>query len=73
MDTPTTIRLIKSKQLKLREAATLAARIALRVAKEENWPVSHRDAQAVAELMDGPDQQVAREIYDRLDALYEQA
>jgi len=60
----------KVKLVNLREAATLAARIALRVAQDENWPVSSRDAQAVAELMDGPDQQASREVYDRLDSLY---
>jgi Zn-dependent M28 family amino/carboxypeptidase len=62
----------KVQLVKLREAATLAARIALRVAKDENWPVSNRAAQAVTELMDEPDQQAAREVYDRLDILYSQ-
>ena len=63
----------KVQPVKLREAATLAARIALRVAKDENWPVSNRDEQAVALLMDGPDQQAAKEVYDQLDSFYSQA
>jgi Iap family predicted aminopeptidase len=63
----------KVKAVKLREAATLAARIALRVASEAQWPVSCRDQHTVDELMDQPDQRTAREIYERLDAFYDQA
>ncbi len=62
----------KVKAVNLREAATLAARIALRVATEEDWPVSCRGQDAVDELMDQPDQRAARELYERFDALYEQ-
>lgn len=62
----------KVEAVNLRAAATLAARIALRVAKEENWPVSCRNQEAVDELMAQPDQQAARELYERFDALYEQ-
>ena len=57
----------KVKAVHLREAATLAARIALRVASEEIWPVSCRDQNAVDELMDQPDQRAARELYERLE------
>ncbi len=62
----------KVQAVNVREAATLAARIALRVAKDENWPVSQRDAEAVTELMEGPDQQAARELYERFDEFYSQ-
>jgi len=60
-------------QRALREAATLAARLALRVASAENWPVSRRDEQAVMELLDSPDYRVEQEFRNRLAVFYEQA
>jgi Zn-dependent M28 family amino/carboxypeptidase len=62
----------KVNQVNLREAAALAARIALRVAKEDDWPVAHRDEDAIAELLETPEQKDVQEFYNRLDALYEQ-
>jgi len=53
----------------LREAANLAARLALRVAKETDWPVSTRDAAAVATVMDKPGMQETLEYRGRLDKL----
>jgi aminopeptidase YwaD len=38
----------------LREAATLAARLALRIASAETWPVARREEQAVLDLLDSP-------------------
>ncbi|MCJ7624123.1 MAG: M28 family metallopeptidase, partial [Anaerolineaceae bacterium] len=57
----------------LREASTLAARIALRVASEENWPVQKRDEKMVQELLDSPDYREEEEFRDRLDAYYKKA
>ncbi len=57
----------------LREASTLAARLALRIASEETWPVTCRDEQAVLELLDSPEYREEQEYRDRLDAFYEKA
>lgn len=57
----------------LREASTLAARLALRIASEENWPASRRATEAVLELLDGPDYQEEQAFRQRLDAYYAQA
>jgi Zn-dependent M28 family amino/carboxypeptidase len=57
----------------LREAATLAARLALRVANEENWPVGQRDEKVALELLEGPQYQEEKEFWARLDAFYEEA
>ncbi len=38
----------------LREAATMAARLALRIANEENWPAHRRGGEAVSALFDSP-------------------
>ncbi len=57
----------------LREASTLAARLALRIASEEVWPVTQREKKVVLELLDGPDYQEEQAYRERLDAFYEQA
>jgi Zn-dependent M28 family amino/carboxypeptidase len=57
----------------LRGAASLAARLALRIAHEENWPVTHRDDEAVTELLAQPSQIDVQAFTKRMDALYEQA
>jgi len=57
----------------LREASTLAARLALRMASEETWPVTRRDEKAVLELLDSPEYREEQEYRDRLDAFYEKA
>mgnify|MGYP001161679458 CR=1 FL=1 len=57
----------------LREASALAARLALRIASEENWPVARRDESAVLSLLDTPDYQEERELRTRVDALYHEA
>jgi Zn-dependent M28 family amino/carboxypeptidase len=57
----------------LREAATLAARVALRVASAEAWPVSRRGAETVLELLDSPDYREEKGVRDRLDAFYQEA
>jgi hypothetical protein len=57
----------------LREAAALAARVALRVAGEENWPVAQREQERVLELLDSPEYREERAFWDRLDKFYEKA
>ena len=57
----------------LREASTLAARLALRIASEGDWPVARRNQDAVLELLDTPEYQVEREFWARVDAFYLQA
>jgi Zn-dependent M28 family amino/carboxypeptidase len=57
----------------LREASALAARLALRFASVENWPLARRDQDAVLALLDTPDYQEERELRARVDAIYRQA
>jgi Zn-dependent M28 family amino/carboxypeptidase len=57
----------------LHEASTLAARLALRLASEEDWPVARRDAADVLALLDSPEYREEKEYRARLDALYEKA
>jgi Zn-dependent M28 family amino/carboxypeptidase len=56
----------------LREAAALAARLALRIASEENWPVVRRGEEVVRELLDTPEYRQEQEIRARVGALYAQ-
>jgi Zn-dependent M28 family amino/carboxypeptidase len=57
----------------LREASALAARLALRMASAETWPVTRRDEQTVLELLDSPDYRAGQEFRERLDKFYEQS
>jgi Zn-dependent M28 family amino/carboxypeptidase len=57
----------------LREASAMAARLALRLASTEDWPVEHRDQEAVSELLDSPDHREEREYRAQLDAVYARA
>jgi Zn-dependent M28 family amino/carboxypeptidase len=57
----------------LREAAVLAARLAFRMAKDEAWPAARRSQEAVAELMDSPDNKEEAEFFAKLDTYYAQA
>lgn len=45
----------KVDQTNVRNAASLAARLALRIASEEDWPASSRDKEAVTELLTRPE------------------
>jgi Zn-dependent M28 family amino/carboxypeptidase len=54
----------------LREAAVFAARLALRIAHHQDWPVQRRSAEAVAEVLDNPDNQEITQIFDRIHAFY---
>jgi Zn-dependent M28 family amino/carboxypeptidase len=57
----------------LREASALAARLALRIASAVDWPVEHRDEDAVSALLDSPDHREEREYRAELDAFYAKA
>ncbi len=57
----------------LREASTLAARLALRIASEANWPIARRDEAAVLALLDTPEYREERALRARVDALYRQS
>jgi Zn-dependent M28 family amino/carboxypeptidase len=55
----------------VRDAAALAARLAVRIASEEDWPVSGREKAAVTELLTIPER---KELYDynqRIKAFYD--
>ncbi len=57
----------------LREAAVLAARLALRIARVSEWPAQRRDPEAVQEKMLTDDGFVEeRTLFDRLGAFYAQ-
>jgi len=60
----------KVKANDLRDAASLAARIALRVAMEDDWPAVPRDEAAVADLMNLPDQVEVAAFRKRMEAYY---
>ena len=57
----------------LRQAAALAARIALRVAAEDVWPAAPREQDAVTELLNQPDQVENQLFRERIEAYYNQA
>jgi len=57
----------------LREAAVLAARLALRIAGAKDWPAVRRSEQTVLDLLDSPDHQVATAYEAELTAFYQQA
>ena len=57
----------------LREASTLAARLALRMASQETWPVTRRDENVVMELLDSPDYRQEQIFRKRLRAFYAEA
>lgn len=51
----------KVDQTDVREAAALAARLALRIASEDVWPATPRDAESVTKLLTQPER---KELYD---------
>jgi Iap family predicted aminopeptidase len=61
----------KVEQTDLRDAASLAARLALRIAAEEDWPATLRDQESVSNLLNLPDQQEVTELTKRLDEYFE--
>lgn len=57
----------------LREAAVLAARLALRMASAEIWPATKRDQTTVAALFDKPDYREEAALFARVDAFLEES
>jgi Zn-dependent M28 family amino/carboxypeptidase len=57
----------------LREASALAARLALRLASEENWPVTRRDKEAVLAILDTPEYREEAEFKTKLQKFLEAA
>lgn len=56
----------------MREAAALAARLALRMAGEENWPAKRRSAEAVEEVLDSPDNREYTAFSAKVNAYYQE-
>ena len=63
----------KVEQKNLREAASLAARIAFRIAFEDDWPASPREKESVSKLLNLPDQKDITALNKRLDAFFAKA
>jgi Zn-dependent M28 family amino/carboxypeptidase len=57
----------------LREAAVLAARLALRIASLESWPVKQRSLDEVTAVLDNPDNQEETALFKRVHAFYQAA
>jgi hypothetical protein len=54
----------------LRDAASIAARLTLRIANDANWPISTREEEAVKELLNQPARQEVQVFNKQLDELY---
>lgn len=54
----------------LREAAVLAARLAVRIASEENWPATRRSKAEVAEALSNPANEEETAIFEKILAFY---
>lgn len=54
----------------MREAADLAARLALRMAIVEQWPVQRRSPEDVKAILDSPDYREETELSERVNAFY---
>ena len=54
----------------MREAAALAARLALRMASEETWPAQRRPPSAVQAILDGPEYREEQELYAQIKEYY---
>lgn len=57
----------------LREAAVLAARLAMRLSHTEEWPVARRSQEAVTAVLDNPEYREQEDYAAALDAFYEEA
>jgi Zn-dependent M28 family amino/carboxypeptidase len=56
----------------MREAAALAARLALRMASADEWPAARRTEAAVKEVLAGPDYREVTEFFAEVKAFYEE-
>jgi hypothetical protein len=54
----------------LREAAVLSARLALRLAGTDDWPITMRDPQVVRDLLDTPEYREESSYRQRLAEYY---
>lgn len=63
----------KVTQTGLREAAVLAARLALRLASVAVWPVQQRSQEEVTAVLDNPDNKEETELFGRVHAFYQTA
>ena len=57
----------------LREASALAARLAMRIASIENWPVNKREKSAVQDLLNTPEYQEEEAYRQKIAHLYKEA
>ncbi len=55
----------------MREAAALAARLALRMASTDEWPAARRSKADVREVLDGPDYREVTEFFAQVRTFYE--
>ena len=62
----------KVDQTNVRNAASLAARLALRIASEDDWPASPRDKDAVTALLTQPERKDLYDYHQRIAAYFEQ-
>jgi len=62
----------KVDQTNVRDAASLAARLALRIASEDDWPASPRDKEAVTVLLTQPERKDLYDYHQRIAAYFEQ-
>ena len=57
----------------LREAAAMSARLVMRLAAVDEWPVARRGREEVLQLLDGPAYQEEVEFWQKLSEYYAQA
>ncbi|MEA3351119.1 MAG: M28 family peptidase [Chloroflexota bacterium] len=62
----------KVTQTGMRDASSLAARLALRMTDDDDWPVSQRGEESINKLLEQPGQGEKRALNKRLDVLYAQ-
>ena len=60
----------KVNQTNVRDAASLAARLALRIASEDDWPATPRDAKTVTELLTKPERKELFDYHQRIAAYF---
>ena len=56
----------------MREAAALAARLALRMASGEQWPVKRRSQEEIRAILDSPDYREEAELSERVNSFYQE-
>jgi Iap family predicted aminopeptidase len=56
----------------MREAAALAARLAIRMASEEKWPAKRRSGQMVEDVLDSPEYREETDFSAKVRAYYQE-